>query len=63
MWRFRVQGLEFRFLLILQCSKLLGLVGPTWTLKVCKIMALMAVVMGLGLFYFTDFWGLGKGEP
>ena len=32
----------------------------TWTPKVCKIMALMAVIMGLGpLFYI--FWGFRYG--
>ena len=30
----------------------------TWTPKVCKIMAFMAILMGLGLL-FTYFWGLG----
>ena len=25
---------------------------PTWTPKVCKIMALMAIIMGLGLLFY-----------
>ena len=25
---------------------------PTWTLKVCRIMAFMAVIMGLGLLFY-----------
>ena len=29
-----------------------GRSGSTWTPKVCKIMALMAVVMGLGLLFY-----------
>ena len=28
-----------------------GIVRSTWTPKVCKIMALMAVIMGLGLLF------------
>ena len=31
---------------------------PTWTPKVCKITAFMAITMGLGLF-FAYFGGLG----
>ena len=34
-------------------------VNPTWTPKVCKIMAQMAVFRGLGLL-FAYFGGLGK---
>ena len=30
-----------------------------WAPKVCKIMALMAIIMGLGLL-FSYFWGLGN---
>ena len=30
--------------------------------KVCKIMAFMAVVMGLRLSLFTSFWGLGNNQ-
>ena len=26
--------------------------GPTWTPKVCKIMAFMAIIMGLGLLFY-----------
>ena len=29
------------------------LVGTSWTPKVCKIMALMAMIMGLGLLFYT----------
>ena len=28
----------------------------TWTPKVCKLIAFMAVILG---YYFTYFWGLG----
>ena len=35
--------------------------GFTWTPEICKIMALMAVSMGLGLF-FTHFWGSGRAQ-
>ena len=31
---------------------LFGLFGLTWTPKVCKIMAFMAVIMGLGLLFY-----------
>ena len=30
----------------------------TWTPKACKIMAFMAVIMGLGLLFYM-FWWLG----
>ena len=33
--------------------------GCTWTPKVCRIMAFMAVIMVSGL-YFTYLWGLGR---
>ena len=29
-----------------------GAVAPTWTPKVCKIMAFMAIIMGLGLLFY-----------
>ena len=32
---------------------------PTWTPKVCKIMAFMASIMGLGLIFYI-LLGLGK---
>ena len=35
--------------------------GFTGTPTVCKIMAFMAVIMGLGLF-FAYLWGLGRGK-
>ena len=28
-------------------------IGFTWILKVCKIMACMAIIMGLGLLFYT----------
>ena len=34
-------------------------VTPTWTPKVGKIMAFMAVIMGLGLLFYIFFGGLG----
>ena len=33
--------------------------GITWTPKVCKIMAFMAIIRGLGLFFYI-FLGLGR---
>ena len=30
----------------------MGLLSPTWTPKVCKIVAFMAVIMGLGLLFY-----------
>ena len=35
------------------CSALMHLVGTSWTPKVCKIMALMAMIMALGLLFYT----------
>ena len=33
-------------------SKTLDPLNPTWTPKVCKMMAFMAVTMGLGLLFY-----------
>ena len=33
--------------------------GPTWTPKVCKVIAFMAIIGGLGLLFYI-FGGLGK---
>ena len=33
----------------------------TWTPEVCKIMAFMAVILGLGLLFY-NFWGLGTHD-
>ena len=37
-------------------------VVPTWTRKVCKIMAFMVIIRGLGPFS-TYVWGLGEIFP
>ena len=34
------------------CLAMNSQISGTWTLKVCKIMALMAVIMGLGLLFY-----------
>ena len=42
------------------CQDLLKLLRLTWTPKVCKIMAFMAIIMGLGLLFYILlgwFWG------
>ena len=44
---FRVQGLGFR---VMVC---------TWTPKVCKILALVAAIMSLGLLFYIWGWGFG----
>ena len=33
----------------------MGLRVPTWTPKVCKMMAFMAIIMGLGLLFYILF--------
>ena len=35
----------------------------TWTPEVCKIMAVMAVIMGLGIPFLPNFGGLGIAPP
>ena len=46
---FRVWGSGFR---VLACVESLRLIRFTWTPKGCKIMALMAVIMGFGLLSY-----------
>ena len=48
----------------LSVSKMQDGLGLTWTPKLCKIMAFMAVIMGLGLLFYILFgvWvGLNLG--
>ena len=42
----RVSGLTEKELLNIKALR------PTWAPKVCKIMALMAIIMGLGLLFY-----------
>ena len=45
-------GLEFRVPGMVWGRLGLKAQGSTWTPKVCKIMAFMAVIMGLGLLFY-----------
>ena len=52
-----LQGFALRSARVFKASRtIISGFGTSWTPKVCKIMAFMAVIMGLGLLFYI-LWG------